>query len=291
MTRRLTGKTAVVTGGGRGIGLHVAAALANQGARVMIADLGAQLDGTGRDETPGATAAAAIEREGGECSFMVVDVADPVSAQGLIDATVDRFGSIDVLVNAAGNLRAGGLLAMSPEDLDATLRVHVGGTANTMRAALRHWQSHPGARRRVINISSESGLYGDGPYAAYAAAKGAVIALTLGAVEELAAVGATGHVFIPQAATRMTASIPPELLGDADPAKWSSGGEFDPVNVPPALLYLAGDESDWLSGRIIGGWGYEVHLYSAPQRARSIYGSGPWDLVELFRRLPEAFRP
>jgi NAD(P)-dependent dehydrogenase (short-subunit alcohol dehydrogenase family) len=107
MTRRLTGKAAVVTGGGRGIGLHVAAALATQGTRVMIADLGAQLDGTGRDETPGATAAAAIERAGGECSFMVVDVADPVSAQDLIDATVDRLGFIDILVNAAGNLRAG----------------------------------------------------------------------------------------------------------------------------------------------------------------------------------------
>ncbi len=291
MASRLTDKVAVVTGGGRGIGLHVAGALATEGARVMIADLGTHLDGTGRDESPAANAAANIQRNGGECSFMMVDVADQDSAQRLVEATVDRFGSVDVLVNAAGNLRAGGLLEMGADDLEATLRIHVGGTTNTMRAVLRHWRDYPGARRRVINISSESGLYGDGPYVAYGAAKGAVIALTLGAAEEFAAVGATVHVFIPQAATRMTLSIPPDLLPDGGSDKWSPGGEFDPRNVPPALIYLASDHADWLSGQIIGGWGYEVHLYSAPQRARSIYSVAPWDLGELFTRLPEAFEP
>jgi NAD(P)-dependent dehydrogenase (short-subunit alcohol dehydrogenase family) len=291
MTPRLADKVAIVTGGAGGIGFHVASALAAEGANVMVADLGTRLDGTGHDESSGKTAVERIQSNGGRCSFMLTDVADRASAQRLVESTVDRFGTVDVLVNAAGNLRPGGLLEMSPEDLDVTLRVHVGGTANTMRAALGYWIEHPGTKRRVINVSSESGLYGDGPYAAYGAAKGAMIALSLGAADELAAVGATTHVFIPQASTRMTASIPADLLPEADSGKWSPDGEFDPRNVTPALLYLAGEDSGWLSGRIVGGWGYQVHLYSTSQRVRSLYSAGRWDLGELFTRIPEVFGP
>jgi NAD(P)-dependent dehydrogenase (short-subunit alcohol dehydrogenase family) len=291
MTQRLLGRVAIVTGGGRGIGFHVARSLAVEGAHVMIADLGTRLDGTGRDESLASDAAATIQRDGGECAAMRTDVTDPGSVHQLIEATTDRYGSLDVVVNAAGNLRAGGLADMTADDLDATLRVHVCGTAHLMQAALQHWHVHPGSRRRVVNVSSESGLYGDGPYLAYGAAKAGVIALTLGSVDELAAVGATAHVFIPQAATRMTSSIPAALLPDAGTGKWLPGGEFDPRNVTPALVYLAGEDSDWLSGRIVGGWGYEVHLYSVPARARSLHRDQPWDLDALHARLPEAFGP
>jgi len=291
MTGRLAGRVAIVTGGGRGIGLQVARSLAAEGARVTIADLGTHLDGTGSDESPGFEAAASIRLEGGECAFMLTDVTDPVAVKGLVEATVERFGGLDILVNAAGNLRAGGLAEMTTDDLDATLRVHVGGTALTMQAALGFWKTRPGSRRRVVNVSSESGLFGDGPYLAYGAAKAAVVALTLGAADELAAVGATAHVFIPQASTRMTSSIPASMLGDTGDGKWLPGGEYDPINVTPALVYLAGEESDWLSGRVVGGWGYEIHLYSAPARARSMYGDGPWDVSQLRSRLPEAFGP
>lgn len=289
MAGRLVGKVAIVTGGGRGIGLEVAAALAAQGARVMIGDLGTQLDGTRCDEGLGTAAAVGIRRSGGECASVLADVSDDESVCGLVEATLERFGSVDVLVNAAGNLRPGGLQEMTPDDLEVTLRIHVGGTCNTMRAVLGHWSRTPGAKRRVINICSESGLHGDGPYAAYAAAKGAMVALTLGATKELAAVGATAHVFIPQAATRMTSSIPVELLGEVNPDKWAPGGEYDPKHVPPALVYLAGDKSDWLAGRIVGGWGYEVHLYTPAVRARSIFGPGPWQQDQLVARIPEAF--
>ncbi len=291
MAEQLAGRVAIVTGGGRGIGFHIARALAAEGARVMIADLGTHLDGTGHDETVGLEATAAIVDDGGECAFVPTDVSDPESAERLVGATVERFGGLDVLVNAAGNLRPGSLAEMTAEDLRVTLDVHVGGTANTMRAAQAHWGSRSGSGRRVINLSSESGLYGDGPYAAYGAAKAGVIALTLGAVDELAAVGATTHVFIPQAATRMTESIPADLLDAADTDKWSPGGEFDARNTAPAALYLAGPDSDWLSGRIVGGWGHEVHVYSMPARERSLQGDRPWDLATLRARMPEVLGP
>ena len=85
----------------------------------------------------------------------------------------------------------------------------------------------------------------------------------------------------------MTASIPQEELPDSE--RWSTG-EFAPENVTPALVYLASVESDWLSGRVVGGWGFEVHLYGGGGRRRSVFSPGPWELDDLFRRLPEAFQ-
>ena len=95
-------------------------------------------------------------------------------------------------------------------------------------------------------------------------------------------------MFIPQAATRMTASIPLEQLPNPD--RWRTG-EFDPAHVPPALVYLASDEADWITGQIVGGWGFEAHIYAKPRRRRSMFSPGPWDLDELFARFRETFEP
>ena len=188
---------------------------------------------------------------------------------------------MDVLVNVAGILRRGSILEASDEAWQMTFDAHVNGTRNTMRSVGARWRDTPGRHRRVINISSDSGLYGDADYAAYAAAKAAVIGLTLSAAVTLAEVGATANVFIPQALTRMTRSIPADELPDNDRARWDSG-EFAAANVPPVLLFVASDEADWMSGRIVGGWGFEAHQYSQAARARSIYSPGPWDLDTLF---------
>jgi NAD(P)-dependent dehydrogenase (short-subunit alcohol dehydrogenase family) len=285
---RLEGKVAVVTGGARGIGLEVARALAREGARVMIADLGADLDGRGRDAGPAEKAAASIRGEDGTCEAIAMDVGDPDACDALVSQTLERFGKIDVLVNAAGNIRPGSILDLDLDDWEATLRVHLGGALNTSRSVAAHWASVEGTGRRLVNVSSDAGLYGEGSYTAYAVAKAGIVALTLSCADTLRPLGATANVFIPQAATRMTASIPLDELPDAD--RWKTG-EFDPAHVPPALVYLASDEADWISGRIVGGWGCEVHLYSLPRRQRSIFSPGPWNLDSLFERLPQAFRP
>jgi NAD(P)-dependent dehydrogenase (short-subunit alcohol dehydrogenase family) len=159
---------------------------------------------------------------------------------------------------------------------------------NTMAAVGRHWQTSAETGRRIVNISSDSGLFGDADWAAYAAAKGAVVGLTLSAAPTVAELGATANVFIPQAATRMTASIPLDALPDNEAGRWAAG-EFDPAHVTPTLLYLASDESSWLNGAVVGGWGYEAHLYSPAARTRSLFSAGPWDLDALFGRLPTAF--
>jgi NAD(P)-dependent dehydrogenase (short-subunit alcohol dehydrogenase family) len=252
----------------------------------MIADLGSALDGTGRDLGVAETTAAEIRAEGGVCRGMVADVGDARQAERIIEETLAELGRIDVLVNAAGIIRPGSILDLELADWDATLRVHLAGALNTSRAALAHWATVEGTGRRLVNVSSDAGLFGDTEYLAYGVAKAGVVAFTLGCVEPLRELGGTANVFIPQAATRMTASIPLDQLPDQH--RWRTG-EFDPAHVPPALVYLASDEADWISGQIVGGWGFEVHLYSKPGRSRSMFSTGPWQIDELFARFRETF--
>ena len=284
--RRLEGKVAVVTGGGRGIGRQIAGAMAREGASVMIADLGSALDGTGSDLGVAEGAAAEIRAEDGVCRGMAADVGDPEQAEGIIAETLVEFGRVDILVNVAGIIRRGSILDLELDDWEATLRVHLAGTLNTSRAIVAHWTKVEGAGRRLVNFSSDAGLFGDASHLAYAVAKAGVVALTFSCVEPLRELGGTANVYIPQAATRMTASIPFEELPDEH--RWRTG-EFDAAHVAPALVYLVSDEADWISGQIVGGWGFEVHLYRRPRRFRSMFSPGPWDMGELFDRFRGTF--
>jgi len=283
-----TTAVALVTGGGRGIGRELALALGDRGATVVIADRGVDLAGRDPGEPVAEQVAGEIRGRGGSARSATVDVAATNEVDQLVEGIVAELGRLDIVVNMAGVMRRGALLESTAHDLRETLGVHVAGAFNTCRAALRHWSTTPGAGRRMVNIGSDSGICGEPDYVCYAAAKAAVAGLTASCCRDMNAAGATCNLYLPQAFTRMTASIPAGELPDGD--RWASG-EFSPANVMPALLYLLSEEGGWINGRVIAGFGFEVHLYSQPQRIRSIHSAGPWDAEVLAARMRAVFQP
>jgi NAD(P)-dependent dehydrogenase (short-subunit alcohol dehydrogenase family) len=283
-----TARVALITGGGRGIGCELALTLAGRGTTVVVADRGVDLAGRGPDEAVADDVAEQIRAVGGSARASSIDVADENQVAELVDSIVADLGRLDIVVNAAGVMRRGALLEATLDDLSDTIAVHVAGAFNTSRAALRHWSRSPGSGRRLINIGSDASIYGEPDYVCYAAAKAAVAGLTASCCRDMSAAGATCNLYLPQALTRMTESIPPDELPDRD--RWAAG-EFSPANVMPALLYLLSDEGGWINGRVIAGFGFEVHLYSQQERARSIYSAGPWDSELFAARIRAAFEP
>jgi NAD(P)-dependent dehydrogenase (short-subunit alcohol dehydrogenase family) len=283
-----TSRVALITGGGRGIGRELALALGAQGTTVVIADRGVDLSGRAPGEPVAEDVAGEVRAAGGMAHAAAVDVADARQVDELFAGIVADLGRLDIVVNMAGVMRRGALAEATPDDLHDTLAVHLAGAFNTSRAALAHWCRTRGSDRRVVNIGSDAGIEGEPDYVCYAAAKAAVAGLTVSCVRDMAAVGATCNLYVPQALTRMTESIPADELPDGD--RWAAG-EFSPANVMPALLYLLSEEGGWITGRAVAGFGFEVHLYSRQERVRSIHSAGPWNADLLAARMLAAFAP
>jgi len=286
---RLDGRVVIVTGAGRGIGRSVALLLARQGASVIVNDLGAALDGSGRDVGPAQQVVAEIAAEGGQAVANAADVSDHDAAQALIGAATEEFGRLDVLVNVAGILRDRMVFSMSEPEWDDVIRVHLRGTFNTTKFAAAHWRAlrDETAQNRLINFTSVSGLHGAAGQPNYAAAKMGIVGFTYSCANALAKYGVTANVVSPGAATRMTESVPTGRRR----AVTASDAERSPDNVAPVVAYLAGEESGWINGRIVSARGYEVALYSNPEPISRIIGSGPWDLDALAGQMERSFGP
>ncbi len=292
MAGKLAGKTAIVTGAGRGIGREVALLFAREGCRVLVNDLGTSVGGEGQDSSPAAQTVADIVAEGGEAVAHYGDVADMDAAEDMVRTVLDRWGQLDILVNVAGILRDRMVFNMTEEEWDAVVRVHMKGTFATTRFASIHWrQARNGGR--LINFTSGSGLFGAPGQPNYAAAKMGIWGFTLSCARALGRYGVTANSIAPGAATRMTDTVPTERSAQganrvtADAAR---GTERDPANIAPPLVYLASDEGGWISGRCFGISGYRITLYNniAPQVV--LQGSKMWTVEELFPRMEQTFR-
>ncbi|RAY15600.1 short-chain dehydrogenase [Actinomadura craniellae] len=285
----LTGRVAVVTGAGRGIGAGIARLFAQEGAAVVVNDLGVDLDGSAGGTNPAGEVAAEITRAGGSAVADHGDVSDPATGERLVRTAVEQFGKLDVLVNAAGILRDRMIFNMSEEEWDDVIRVHLKGHFNTIKPAAAHWrdQRAEDGHFRIINFTSGSGLFGAPGQPNYAAAKMGVVGLTYSCANSLARYGVTANAISPVAATRMTASIP----GDRKKARAVTEDQRAAENVAPVVTYIAGTASDWLTGRIIGANGYDVTLYGNPEPVRVISGSSRWDAGALGESMERLFRP
>jgi NAD(P)-dependent dehydrogenase (short-subunit alcohol dehydrogenase family) len=244
------GRVAIVTGAGRGIGRAHALEFARQGARVVVNDLGAELDGSGGSTGPAGEVVDEIRGMGGEAVANGADVADFQATGDLVKQTLDHFGRLDVVVNNAGFLRDRMFVGTSEEEWDAVVRVHLKGHFCLSRHAAEHWRSQSKAGEtvdaRIINTSSGAGLQGSVGQSNYSAAKAGIATLTLIQAAELGRYGITSNAIAPAARTRMTEAIFTDMAAPPE-------GQFDenaPENISPLVVWLGSSESRDVTGRV-----------------------------------------
>jgi NAD(P)-dependent dehydrogenase (short-subunit alcohol dehydrogenase family) len=300
----LEGKTAVVTGAGRGIGRGVALLMAREGANVVVNDPGVNLDGSGTDAGPAEQVVAEIKAAGGSALPNFDSVASVESGESIVKTALDGFGKLDILVNVAGILRDRMIFNMSPEEWYAVLNTHLKGHYCTIKpASILMRQQRSG---RIVNFASSSGLTGNAGQANYGAAKSAIAGLTRVVARDLGRYGVTCNAISPGAATRMTQSVPDsarQLRARAGMAPSSSAGQApaataapaaappsqpDPEDVAPMVCFLASDFAWNINGQIFAVSGGSVSVLNHPLSHRGIYKQGMWELAELDELVPRS---
>jgi NAD(P)-dependent dehydrogenase (short-subunit alcohol dehydrogenase family) len=278
----LDGKVAVVTGAGRGIGRAESLLLAEQGAAVVVNDLGGEWDGTGKDGRPAQQVVDEILAAGGRGSASYEDISTWKGAEALVHQAIEEFGRIDVVVNNAGILRDRMLFNMTEEDWDAVVAVHLRGHAATSHAACAWWRERSKAgdpvAGRIVNTSSEAGLYGLKGQSNYAAAKAGIAALTQVTAREMKRYGVTANCIAPRARTRLIT----QTFGEGLMAAPEGGfDQFAPENVAPLVTFLATDAAAHITGQVFLVFGGQVTLMRPWTAGPSIDKGARWSVQEL----------
>jgi NAD(P)-dependent dehydrogenase (short-subunit alcohol dehydrogenase family) len=248
MSRLCEGRVAIVTGAGRGIGREHALSLAAHGAKVVVNDLGGNVDGSGGDLSPAEQVVQEFKGMGGEAVANGDSVSSWEGAQRLINTAIETFGDLHVVVNNAGILRDRVLVNMTEEEWDAVINVHLKGTFAPSRWAAAYWREQSKAGKpvsgRIINTTSVSGIYGNPGQTNYGAAKAGIAAFTNIAALELSRYGVTVNAVGPVALTRMTEGLGPAPETDEEREARS------PRWIAPIVTWLASEEAAGVTGRV-----------------------------------------
>jgi len=286
----LDGKVAIVTGAGRGIGREEAIQLASEGAKVIVNDVGAARDGAGADVHPAQQTVDDIKAAGGEAALNSDDVSSWSGAENLVKQAVDTWGQLDILVNNAGILRDKMSFNMDESDWDDVIRVHLKGHFAPTHHAAVYWRNRAKSGEdvtgRIINTSSEAGLYGNAGQANYGAAKAGIAALTWVLARELGRYGITANAIAPRARTRMTEN----LFGGLAAAEEGGFDAWDPKNIANLVAFLAAPESADINGQIFVVFGGNIYAMSAFQPMGQVTRDAAWTPQELIDAKGELFK-
>jgi NAD(P)-dependent dehydrogenase (short-subunit alcohol dehydrogenase family) len=274
-------RVVIVTGAGRGLGRAHALAFARAGARVVVNDLGVAEDGSGSSSGPAHEVVEEIRAAGGEAIVNGADVADWQQTGMLVQAALDQFGRLDVVVNNAGFVRDRMFVSCSEEEWDAVLRVHLKGHFCVTRRACDHWRGESKAGRavdaRILNTSSGAGLQGSIGQSAYSAAKAGIAALTLVQAAELARYGVTANAIAPSARTRMTEGAFAEMMKKPD----AGFDAMDPANVSPLLVWLASAEARDVTGQVFEVAGGKISIADGWRAGPEVDKGTRWEPDEI----------
>jgi NAD(P)-dependent dehydrogenase (short-subunit alcohol dehydrogenase family) len=282
MGDRLKGKVAIVTGAGRGIGRGEALALASEGAKVVVNDLGGARDGTGAATSPADEVVAEIKKLGGEAVANHDSVTTLQGAENIVKTALDNFSKVDILVNNAGILRDRMVFNMSEEDWDLALKVHLYGHFYTIRAVSPFFRQQ--RYGRIINTSSIAGLYATTyGQANYGAAKEGIVGLTRKVARDMGRYGVTCNCIRPTAGTRLTLS---EEMMKARAEDMARLEQLKPEDIAPLVVWLASDDAANVNGRAFYVQTGRIGLYSEPVMEKQLVKAGGWTIDELFNFMP-----
>jgi NAD(P)-dependent dehydrogenase (short-subunit alcohol dehydrogenase family) len=280
------GKVVVVTGAGGGIGRDIALAMAKNGARVVVNDIGAALDGAGGSAGPAQQVVDEIRVAGGEAVPNTDSVADAASAARIVECAVESFGRIDAVVNNAGILRDRFFHKMSVDEWDAVLKVHLYGAYYVSRAAATHFkEQNAGA---MVHMTSTSGLIGNLGQANYAAAKLGIVALSKSIALDMLKFNVRSNCIAPFAWSRMIGAIPTDT--DEQRARVDKIKQMTPAKVAPLVVYLASDAAGSVNGQIFSVRNNEISLISQPRPVRSVHRSEGWTPQSIAEHAMPAMR-
>jgi NAD(P)-dependent dehydrogenase (short-subunit alcohol dehydrogenase family) len=272
MNKLLEGKVALVTGGGRGVGRGICLAMAEAGAKVVVNDLGATLDGQLDNEQPAQEVVRAIQAMGGQAVADGGSVSDWLNAQQMVKTAVDHFGRIDIVVNNAGILRDVMFHRMSEPEFDAVVAVHLKGSFNVSRAAATFFKEQGSGS--FVHMTSTSGLIGNFGQANYIAAKLGVMGLSKSIAIDMQKFGVRSNAVAPFAWTRMVSSIPNET---PEQKKRVEGlMKLVPEKVAPFVVALCANEASHVTGQVFGVRNNEIYLFSQPRPIKTAHRGEGW---------------
>jgi len=273
----LAGKVALVTGAGGGIGREIAVAMATAGADILINDIGVSLTGEGGSGSPAEQTKQIIEQRGGRAAISTESVSEWASAKRSVEAALDAFGRIDIVVNNAGILRDVIFHKMSPEDWLAVINVHLNGSFFISRAAAEHFRKQESGS--YVHMTSTSGLVGNFGQANYSAAKLGITALSKSIALDMARYNVRSNCIAPFAWSRMTSSIPADT--PEQKARVAKLQQMTPDKNAPLAVYLASDAASHVSGQVFAARMNEIFLMSQSRPIRSVHRSEGWtpDLI------------